>query len=76
MKYAKNIAFVLFVIPLIFIGCSDEDEQVQNNEIISEAANSSTRAGEATDYYWYQGQKIGLNKNDSKKSFFSSKKAE
>ncbi|RRD88055.1 peptidase S8 [Bacteroides heparinolyticus] len=67
MKYAKNIAFVLFVIPLIFIGCSDEDEQVQNNEIISEAANSSTRAGEATDYYWYQGQKIGLNKNDSKK---------
>ena len=65
MKYTKIIAFVLFVIPLALIGCSDE--QVRNNEIILETANSSTQETEITDYYWYQGKKNGLKKKEGKK---------
>ena len=65
MRYTKIIVSVLFFISLAFVGCTDE--QVLDNETIEETNISSTRAVEITDYYWYQGKKIGLKKNESKK---------
>ncbi len=65
MRYTKIIVSVLFFISLAFVGCIDE--QVLDNETIEETNISSTRAVEITDYYWYQGKKIGLNKNENKK---------
>lgn len=65
MRHIKIITSVLFLVTLFFFGCSDD--QIQNNETKIDMNNINTRAMEIADYYWYQGRKIALKKDENKK---------
>ena len=65
MKKNAVLLYGLFsAFMLIFLtGCSDKIENISDmngNEV-------STRSLSFTDYYWYNGQKIGINKLNNKK---------
>lgn len=72
MRHIKIITSVLFLVTLFFFGCSDD--QIQNNETKIDMNNINTRAMEIADYYWYQGRKIALKKDENKNSFFLDKR--
>ncbi|MDR1499176.1 MAG: S8 family serine peptidase [Rickettsiales bacterium] len=55
---------LLILLSLILNSCSDLSEIKQEDQSVQ---NVSTRSSSFTDYYWHNGEKIGINKEERKK---------
>lgn len=62
-KYLLLSLVMIFTFSSIITGCSDLEENPETQLVQS----ISTRSLSFTDYYWYNGTKIGINKKTDKK---------
>lgn len=63
MKHLIKIHGAFILISMTVFGCTDITDNIDS----SSNNTTNTRALQSTDYYWYNGQKIGINKLNNKK---------